>query len=399
MNSARARREFQPASLIETLLREGLVATSASIRQGNVSVPEGVDWTSLCAVTHRCRIAPVIYQCLRRASLPLPPDVMTWFRVQYYDTVARNLAFMNDLQELLGWLADADVPVIVLKGPALAHFGLGMARNFNDLDILIREADLGCVDSVLRRHGYSVWPGPPHDFHKTYTRSTVSGRRALEVHFSISDRPRPYCPDIAGIWDRSLVTSIFDLPVRVPELSDHLLLTIMQLPHHHWSMRLVVDVWQIALRWGDGVDWRVFLERARAWHMGALVRSTLHALGTVFGVPVAPELISMSNPIGYFERVRWQLARCAIAEQLEYPFRPRVTWAAPFLMVDQVREVPAILFKRSLGDGGSLEESAMTKASRRSAVTVAVLPALGKVLLASIGQFSHRQTSGGIRDR
>jgi len=390
MSSALAKEKFQPAALIEMLLREGLAAPSTSIRQGIVSVPEGVDWTSLCAVTHRCRIAPVIYQCLRGVSLPLPLDVMNWFRVQYYDTVAKNLALLNDLRELLDWLADAEIPAIVLKGAALAHFGVGAARSFRDLDILIRDGDLRRVDSILRRHGHRDWPGPPHDFHKRYFRQTASGTRFLEVHFDISDRPRTYRPDIAGIWDRSLVTTIFDVPMRVPELADQLLLTIMQLPHHHWEMRLVVDVWQVLLRWRDWIDWPVFLERAGAWQMRVLTKSTLHALGTMYGVPVAPEAISTSHPTGYFERVQWRVARSAIVEQLEYPFRPRVTLVAPFLMIDQAKGLPALLMKRSLGVGGSPEESTVTKATRRTAATVAALPALGKLFLASIGQSSDQ---------
>lgn len=388
-----AKEKLQPAALIETLLREGLAAPAASIRQVGVSVPEGMDWTSLCAVTHRCRIAPVIYQCLRGASLPMPPDVMSWFRVQYYDTVARNLALLNDLRELLDWLAEEEIPAIVLKGAALAHFGVGVARIFHDLDILIRDGDLQRVDSILRRHGHRDWPGPPHDFHRTYFRQTASGTRVLEVHFDISDRPRPYKPDISGIWERSLVTTIFDVPMRVPELADQLLLTIMQLPHHHWAMRLIVDVWQVVLRWGGGIDWRVLLERAGAWHMGVLTRSTLHALGTMLSVPVSPQAMSMSDPAGYFERVQWRVARGAIAEQLEYPFRPKVTLVAPFLMVDQAKSLPALLMKRSLGVGGSPEESTATKAVRRNAATVAALPALGKVFLTSISQSSLRPRS------
>jgi hypothetical protein len=315
---------------------------------------------------------------------------MTWFRVQYYDTVARNLALLNDLRELLNWLADAEIPAIVLKGAALAHFGVGVARTFHDLDILIENEDLPRVDAILRRHGHRDWPGPPHDFHRTYIRQAASGTRVLEVHFDISDRPRAYKPDTEGIWDRSRITTIFDVPMRVPELSDQLLLTIMQLPHHHWEMRLVVDVWQVVLRWGDVIDWRVFLERAGAWQMSVLTRSTLHALGTMFGVPVVPQAMSVSRPSGYFERVQWRVATCAIAEQLEYPFRPKVTWVAPFLMADRAREVSAMVIKRSLGAGGSQEESMVTKAARRSGATFAALSALGKVLLGSIGRASLR---------
>jgi len=401
MGSVSGKASFQPGALIETLLRMGLAAPSASIRQGVVSTQEGMDWTRLCAVSHRCRIAPVIYLSLRSASLPVPTGVLDWFRAQYYDTVARNLALLNDLQDLVGWLSETAIPAIVLKGPALAHLGLGVARISHDLDVLIHDGDLPLVDSILRRHGLKAVAGPPHDYHRIYSRRTVSGTRVVEVHFDISDRPRSYRPDIAGIWDRSRLTTIFDVPVRVPELSDHLLLTIMQLPHHHWAMRLVVDLWQIVLRWGGGVDWHVFLDRAGAWRMNVLTKSTLFALGTMFGVPIAPEAMSMSNPTRYSERVQWQAARRAIAEQLEYPFRPKMTLVAPFLMVDQVKGVPSILVKRSLGAGGSPEEGRFAKATRRTFATVAALPAVGKVLLASIGSLRQADANnprGGSRN-
>jgi len=79
MGSVSGKASFQPGALIETLLRMGLAAPSASIRQGVVSTQEGMDWTRLCAVSHRCRIAPVIYLSLRSASLPVPTgDRFQW---------------------------------------------------------------------------------------------------------------------------------------------------------------------------------------------------------------------------------------------------------------------------------------------------------------------------------
>jgi hypothetical protein len=323
---------------------------------------------------------------------------MAWFRAQYYQTVARNLALLNDLRELLGWLSEAAVPAIVLKGPALAHLGLGAARVSHDLDVLVRDRDLGHVDAILSRQGYTSWPEPPHDFHRTYSRSTASGTRVLEVHFDISDRPRPHRPDIAGIWDRSVVTTIFDVPARVPELSDHFLLTTMQLPHHHWAMRLMVDLWQIALRWGEGIDWQAFFRRAGAWHMSVLTKSTLHMLATMFDVPIAPEAMARVHPRRYFERVQWQLARRAIAEQLEHPYRPRVTTIAPFLMVDQVKDVPVILMKRSLGAGRLPEKNGVTRVAKRNAAAVAALPAIAKVFLASISDASLGGWRGEVGD-
>lgn len=385
-----ARGALAPGAVIERLLRAGLDASRGSIRQKRVMVAEGVDWTTVCAMAHRCRIAPVLYQCFRRASVPVPPDILDWFRVQHYATVARNMALLNELREVLGWFGEASIPTIVLKGVALADLGLGAARVSADLDVLIPTTDVVRADAILRRHGHELWPGPPHDYHRRYGRPAPFGTSVVELHFDISDLPRSHRPDIAGIWDRSRITTISDLQLRVPDLTDHILLTIMQLPHHHWSMRLVVDLWQVALRWGEQVDWTSFLERAASWEMRALARSAVHALWSMFDVPISPAVVAMSSPVGYVERLQWRAARFAIAEQLEHPFRPKVMLIVPFLMVDQVRQVPGMLFRRSLGSGGPPEESPVAKATRRSMAGLAALPAIGKLLLGSFGRSNMR---------
>jgi len=382
--------DVQPGTLIKRLLEAGLSASPGTIRQEDVTLPESVDWPQVCTIAYRCRIAPVMYQCLRRASAPVPGDVLDWFRVQHYETVARNMALLNDLREMLRWFAAAEIPTIVLKGPALADLGIGVARVSSDLDVLIQGIDRNRADAVLRRHGLSVLPDPPHDYHVRYSRPSSSGFRVIEVHHDIFDRPRSYRPDIDGIWARSQGTTLSGIPVRVPDLADHILLTVMQLPHHHWAMRLVVDLWQIALRWRDHLDWPGVLERAGQWRMRTLMRSALHALWAMFDVPAPPGAVTLSSPCGYLERMQWRAAKCAIVEQLEHPFHPRVMLVVPFLLVDQVTRVPAILVKRSLGIGEFPDESPVTKATRRSMEGVAALPAIGRVLLASIGRSTLR---------
>lgn len=389
--NARTTNGFQPGQLIEALLRAGLGAPPASIRHGSLALPEEIDWTNVCAVAHRCRIAPVLYQCLRATSLSVSADVMNWFRVQYYAAVARNMALLSDLREVLRWFADAAVPALVLKGPALAHLGLGAARVSYDLDIMVHDADVQRVDAILRAHGLKVWLGSPHHNHARYTRSVASGTSVVEVHFDVSDRLRAYRPDLPGLWERSVETTISGVPMRVPDLSDHMLLTIMQLPHHHWAIRLVVDLWQIALRWGRQIDWQGVLDRAGSWQMRILTRSVLDVLWSMFGAPLDPSVTAASSPRGYFERVQWRAAKHALVEQLEQPFRPKLMLTVPFLLVDETKKIPGLVLKRSLGIGGSLEESTMAKAARRNIATVAALPAIGRLLLEGIGGSSlHR---------
>jgi hypothetical protein len=367
-----------------TVLQEGLAQVPSTIKRGSFPLAGEVEWTAVCTVAHRCRIAPIVYQCLRASALPVPRDVMDWFRVQHYDTVARNLASLNELDAVLHAFAAAAIPAMVFKGPALAHFGNEMARSWQDLDILIHRGSVDRVESVLLKAGYPPIPGPVHRNHRRYAGAGNTHRGVLEIHFNISDPLRSHQPDVPAIWDRSAEMKILGVSARIPELTDHLLLTIMQLPHHHWSVRLLVDILHVVTRWQGEIDWDELFRRAASWQMIALTRTALWVLITGFGASLPGEVVSRVQPAGYYDRFHRGIAGQAIDEQLGHPFRPKMLWIAPFVVVDRPSKVPAILARRLVLGSGPSEEGKVERAFRRNVTTLAALPAVMRLLISSL---------------
>jgi hypothetical protein len=206
----------------------------------------------------------------------------------------------------------------------------------------------------------------------------------LEVHFDICDPLRAYRPDFDAILARATEGTVLGVPARAPELMDHLLLTIMQLPHHHWSVRILLDVRRVIARHGQALDWTELLRRAEAWGMLALVRSALSVLSTDFDVPLPPSVAARARPMGYYDRLRREIAIQAIEEQLEYPFRPRVMWLAPFIVSDRPSHVPRILMHRLLAGDEMTEDGRVGRAVRRNVKTLVALPAVLRAVLASV---------------
>jgi len=370
--------------VLRAVLQEGLAQPQAAIKVGGVPLPGEIDWPAVCAVAHRARIAPIVYQCLRSASLPVPGDVMDWFRVQHYDTVARNLASLNVLRTVLEMLAGAGIPAMAFKGPALAQLGYEMARSWKDLDILVGPGAIDRVESVLFAAGYRLMPDPPHPNHRRYAVRGDARDTALEIHFDISDPLLAYRPDVPAIWSRSGAAKILGLTARVPDLTDHLLLTVMQLPHHRWSLRLVLDIWQVIRRWQEAVDWPAFFERARAWRMLALTRSALCMLTTSLGASLPESVASAVRPVGYYDRLRLEIATQSISEQFEHPFRPRVMWLAPFVVTERPADVLRILTRRLLAGGEAMGDGRIETAVRRNLKSIEVLPEVIRVIAASV---------------
>jgi hypothetical protein len=95
--------------------------------------------------------------------------------------------------DVIGGLADREIPTLLLKGSALAylyHPDPAMRRR-GDTDLLIREADLERARAYLKQSGW-VRPESPHGlyFQEVWQIDCGAGmRHTLDLHWQPSDRP------------------------------------------------------------------------------------------------------------------------------------------------------------------------------------------------------------------
>jgi len=80
---------------------------------------------------------------------------------------AQNLIKFNDLEKVLQVFIETGVPVIVLKGAALANSVYDSIGNrpMNDVDLLIHPQDRQRIMPILERNGYQFKPWPQRKFH------------------------------------------------------------------------------------------------------------------------------------------------------------------------------------------------------------------------------------------
>ncbi|MDR7483327.1 MAG: nucleotidyltransferase family protein [Armatimonadota bacterium] len=338
-------------------------------------------WMPFCARAHRTMLAPLVYDRLRRFAAMLPRDVVEWLRHQYYFSVGRNLSLLHHLREINAQLARNGVSPLVLKGPGLAHFGMGVnLRLFGDVDILVRREELRAVGAVLRALGYEKPGSAGHPYHVPYVRSDGGLATVVEVHFDLVDRVRGITPDVDGVRARAVSVEVSGCAMRVPGVADQFLLTTMQLGHHHWAARLLVDVAFLAARWACTVDWAAMLLKADAWGMGALARSTLYVVSTLLGVSLPEQVARQVRPGGYARRVQWLVAMAAALEQFRSP-GGGISWLAPYIVLDDVGRVPGLLVRRALFPNvyGPEGTGALSR-GRRLLVVCSTLPELLKML-------------------
>ncbi len=141
------------------LVLERLLAVTASRADAAElrSVAQDVrEWPELLVSAERNGVAVVLFDALRSASVDVPADVARR---------AEKLAAMQGLEielslrvlrRCLAVLEEAEIDVVVLKGPLLAErvYGSALVRPSLDIDLLVAERDLEHAREALAAVGY-----------------------------------------------------------------------------------------------------------------------------------------------------------------------------------------------------------------------------------------------------
>lgn len=157
-------------------------------------IGQGVDWSALVEQAARWEVEPAVFGNLR-SHFPqaIPPETLA--AITERERAARAFALSRTLQvvDLSRAFAEAGIPAIVLKGPALAiqAYGDCSRRTFADIDLLVPRNDLPRAKKLVIERGYTP------KFGDQMNDRLVTGQHALEfsgpgpnieVHWSLLSR-------------------------------------------------------------------------------------------------------------------------------------------------------------------------------------------------------------------
>ena len=338
----------------ETLLTFLAPSSTPSEWQTANRLADPTAWGEFCAIMHRCGLAAFAYHRLLSTGTAVPEPVAAWLRAQYEHTSQENLFLLRELHDVTAHLLSHGIPLLALKGPVLAHLGVGtLVRRYHDLDVLVPRRDFARAAAALRTLGFVELP-EVHGFHRAMARQRPAPQRStvVELHFDLSDNGQPYAPDVDGVWDRSMDIAIRDRVVRTPGLIDQLLLAIMQLPHHHFGPRLMLDIACIVHAHGREVRWEQLMQRAKVWKMRALAGSALYNLLSLLRIQLPPRVSAFAAPAGYVRNIQWRIARRAFLDHLSSFPGGKTAEVAPYLLVDGFRSMGYMIRQKVLRESG-----------------------------------------------
>lgn len=291
------------------------------------------DWKAFLRLGLAHSMLPLSWRALERHVAPLPVALATDLRSAWTANASRNLRLTAELQSILAILDTAGIRALAWKGPVLAQRAYGdlSARQFFDLDVLIRRSELSQASAVLANLGFQ----PEKQMTDAQRNTYVDHQGELELVRS-SD----------GVW-LELHTAVVPTYYSAGRSSDELWQHAVRAPVARaevWTLDPVDDIEALCvhgskhrwdrLAWITDVALMARLLDEPAWHRlidAARRHGTLRMV--VIGFVLAVDVCGASLPVEVIRTLRADRTAVALAHQAHqglFDPRPRRTDALFF---------------------------------------------------------------------
>ena len=118
---------------------------------------EKIDWGFVIETAEQHRVLPIVYKNLtENFTTVIPQTTFNALRFWFHNNTIHNKLLLRELTKLADIFKKLTIPAIFFKGPitALTIYGDIALRQFNDLDVLVKEEDYSRVQNQLVNSGY-----------------------------------------------------------------------------------------------------------------------------------------------------------------------------------------------------------------------------------------------------
>lgn len=226
----------------------------------------------------------------------LPPGAAREYAAVRHAAVAADAGERHVIVEVLSTLADADIPVLLLKGVALGYtaYSAPWLRARSDIDMLVPPGTLNDVTRALGRRGFQPAREVTHPL-ITRQRHFSRGeqfRAVVDVHDALANPPvLRTLPEFDELLARAQYVDALAPHGRALRHRDALLHALVHRVAHHNSSVDLLWLYDMHLLAGhmDGGDWKHFVDTAERSRVAAIAADGLRVLVSIFAsaVPAA----------------------------------------------------------------------------------------------------------------
>ncbi len=257
-----------------------------------------LDWEAVIEQAGRQRLTPVVFAALEESAAEgIPGAVRERLRISSTQHAIHNLKVYAALAEVLAAFSAGGIPVVGLKGIALAktvYSNLAL-RPVGDIDLLVRPSDLEAAHDLLLRLDYvpdeSVHP---QEWYRTTHHHLApcdgpGGAARIELHHHIHPAPWMALIPIGELWQRARPVAAGGAGFSVFAPEDLILHTCLHLSQGRCFLTGLLDLRDVAeviAVHGRELDWDLLADRARAYRTAECLYYALWAAEKMLGAEV-----------------------------------------------------------------------------------------------------------------
>ncbi len=269
-------------------------------------IQSGINWEILLNLARCYDVISLLYYCLREPCWKdiIPGVVLASLKDEYAAVCGLNLAYYNELERLLGVLAEQKVEVMLLKGAALAQLLYPdiVLRAFGDVDLLVHPEHLGQIHEIMQPDYQLENPLPAARlmrkcyFHLTYKRK-LAPNLSFEFHWNLYSAEDLIDFNANRLWQGARYIDISSAKALVPSL-ENLFLHLCLHFSGHWFLSLK-DLWDV--EWivsspENIIDWEQIMAVVKASGIATRVYYTLYFANKLLGTDIEPHIWQALTP-------------------------------------------------------------------------------------------------------
>jgi len=257
----------------------------------------GVNWSNVLKTGGRQGILSFLYLHLKdEDGIQIPSWVRERLNDFYYRIVYRNMRIYALLKLILHKFHETGIPVVILKGVALADkvYGNIGLRPMYDIDLLVKKQDLDRVNNIIS--GLQCSPDLRSEEGKSYHNRYLNQDNTIgiEVHWDIENTANPFTLNIDEFWERTETEEIQGTQVLVFSPEDLILYLCLHTAYHHKfsqyliTLKQLCDITESISYYRNKFDWSQLNALARQYGLSKPVYCTLYIVENLFkaGIPL-----------------------------------------------------------------------------------------------------------------
>ncbi len=276
------------------------------------SIKQPLNWSYILGQLKEQKVATFFFHTLDKLALTqeaiVPEDALSKLKQTYYSVAEQNLRHYQRLKDLLVFLNNQGLEVILLKGMILAELVYNnlALRQMADVDLLVKREDLKIMKNLLLNFGYkqgsedSVLPRFLENFAgEMYL--FKDGFPFLDIHTSLCQYERfkgVIKIDESDVWQRRQRLNLDKVQVSILSAEDAVLHLCMHLSISHFfhKLSLFCDLRETIIYYEKTFNWNAFIQRAKDYRIHLLVYQSLRLTEFFLGSFIGKDVLEKLKP-------------------------------------------------------------------------------------------------------